>query len=64
MQAWNARVREDNERLRSDIDAPRRAASKPRLRPDLRFRELLTLWKEEKSPDRSRAPRSNARRRT
>lgn len=50
MQAWNARVREDNDRLRSDIDAPRRTASKPRLRPDLRFRELLTLWKEEKKP--------------
>ncbi len=50
MQAWNARVREDNERLRSDVDAPRRLATKPRLRSDLRFRELLKLWKDEKNP--------------
>jgi len=50
MQAWNVRVREDNDRLRSDIDSPRRMATKPRLRPDLRFRELLALWREEKKP--------------
>jgi integrase len=50
MQAWNARVREDNDRLRSDVDAPRRLATKPRSRPDLRFGELLRLWKNEKDP--------------
>ena len=50
MQAWNARVREDNDRLHSDVDAPRRLTAKPRLRPDLRFRELLKLWKDEKNP--------------
>ena len=50
MQAWNARVLEDNERLRADIAAPRRIAVKPRLRPDLRFRELLQLWNKENAP--------------
>lgn len=50
MQAWNARVREDNDRLRFDVDAPRRMASKPRLRADLTFRDLLKLWNEEKKP--------------
>lgn len=50
MQVWNARVREDNDRLRSDVEAPRRLATKPRLRSDLRFRELLKLWKDEKDP--------------
>jgi integrase len=50
MQAWNARLREDNERLRADVDAPRRAGSKPRLRPELRFRELLKLWRDERKP--------------
>ncbi|MEH3120781.1 MAG: hypothetical protein PGN16_02190 [Sphingomonas phyllosphaerae] len=50
MQAWNARVLEDNERLRADIAAPRRTAVKPRLRPDLRFRELLQLWNKENAP--------------
>lgn len=50
MQAWNVRVREDHERLRADVDAPRRLATKPRLRSDLRFRELLALWKNEKNP--------------
>ena len=39
----------DNERLRADVDAARRIAVKPQLRPDLRFRELLTLWNEEKA---------------
>lgn len=50
MQAWNGRVREDNDQLRADAEAPRRLATKPRLRSDLRFRELLKLWKDEKDP--------------
>lgn len=61
MQAWNARLRDDNERLRADVDAPRRAGSRPRLRPDLRFRELLKLWRDEKKPRPSPTPRSSVR---
>ncbi|MGY2735594.1 integrase [Sphingomonas sp. UYP23] len=50
MDAWNARVREDHATLVDDVQAPRRAGSKPRGRPDLRFRELLALWAAVRKP--------------
>jgi integrase len=50
MDAWNAQVVTDNARFHADVNAPRRAGAKPRARPDLRFGELLSLWKDEKQP--------------
>lgn len=50
MDAWNAHVVEDNARFHADVNAPRRAGSKSRARPDLHFHELLKLWEEEKKP--------------
>lgn len=50
MDAWNARLVQDLERFRAAVDAPRRVNARPRLRTDLKFRELLKLWAAEKKP--------------
>jgi hypothetical protein len=44
MDAWNVRVAEDSQRFHDEVDNPPRAASRSRLRPDMRFGELLGLW--------------------
>lgn len=44
--ARNARLIEDNARFNAFVKAPFRAVAKPRLRPELRFGELLELWKD------------------
>lgn len=50
MDAFNARILEDNARLHADAERPRLPGSTPRLRPDLRFRELLNRWAEAQKP--------------
>ncbi len=48
--AWSVRLVEDNVRFHAFVEEPYRAGSKPRLRPELRFVELLGLWKEKRKP--------------
>ncbi|WP_257555380.1 site-specific integrase [Sphingobium sp. CFD-2] len=50
MDAWNARVRDDNARFRAEVEGPIRHASHSRLRPDLRFEELVARWAAKRSP--------------
>jgi integrase len=50
MEAWNTRVLEDNRRFHDEVDNPAHAPSRSRLRPDMRFGELLTLWAAKRSP--------------
>lgn len=50
MDAYNVRVREDTLRLHAAVDAPQRAGSRPRARPDMRFRELLESWAAVRKP--------------
>lgn len=50
MDAWNEQIVADNARFHVDVNTPRRAGSKTRLRPDLRFGELLDLWRTERVP--------------
>jgi integrase len=48
--AFNARVADDNAKLHADAERPRLPGAVPRLRPDLRFRELLKKWEGAQKP--------------
>lgn len=50
MDAWNARLVEENARLHHAVQAPYRIAPVSRLRPDLRFGELLSSWRDKRNP--------------
>jgi integrase len=50
MDAFNARIQEDNARLHADSERPRLPGSTPRLKPDLRLRELLKKWAKAQAP--------------
>lgn len=51
MDAWNVRVAEASQRFHDEVDNPPRAVTRSRLRPDMRFEDLLKRWA------RGRAPR-------
>ncbi len=50
LEAFTGIVRKQNERLRSEIALPQGHGQQPRLRPNMRLRELFDDWKRKRGP--------------